>query len=360
MSTEEAVVTPEAQPDVLNMSDADFAALDFNSMDTSPVTDVQESLSEPAEEQLESEEGNQADEDLEEATEPSEELTEDTEEEVVETSEEIDYKSEYQKLLAPFKANGKEIQVQSIDDAITLMQMGANYNKKMAGLKPNLKLIKMLDKNGLLDENKLSFLIDLDKKNPDAIKKYLKESGVDPLDLLDVDTPTEYTPNTYTVNDKEIELDGILDEIKDTDSFGTTVDIISNKWDDSSKRVLVENPDVIKIINSHVESGVYQQITTVIESERMLGRLSGLSDIEAYKQVGQMLSQVGKLGTPSPATNTPVTKQQPSKNTVDPLLRDRKKAVSSTKSTPAPKADMSFNPLSMSDEEFAKISNKYL
>ena len=96
-----------------------------------------------------------------------------------ETNEEIkvDYKAEYDRLVAPFKANGREITVKSVDDAIALMQMGANYNKKMSALKPNLKLMKLLENNGLLDETKIGFLIDLEKKNPDAINKLIKDSG---------------------------------------------------------------------------------------------------------------------------------------------------------------------------------------
>ena len=87
------------------------------------------------------------------------------------------------------------------------MQMGANYNKKMAALKPNLKLLKLLENNGLLSEEKLSFLIDLDKKNPDAITKLVKDSGLDPLEM-DV-SKSDYKPNTYTVHDREVELDSV-------------------------------------------------------------------------------------------------------------------------------------------------------
>ena len=36
-------------------------------------------------------------------------------------------------LFSPFKANGREMQVSSVEDIRTLMQMGANYNKKMEG-----------------------------------------------------------------------------------------------------------------------------------------------------------------------------------------------------------------------------------
>jgi hypothetical protein len=267
----------------------------------------------------------------------------------------VDYKNEYQKLLAPFKANGKEMQVDNVDDARTLMQMGANYNKKMAALKPNLKIVKMLEKHNLLDEEKLSFLIDLSKQNPDAINKLIKDSGVDPLDL-DTEQASNYRPNSYTVNDKEVELDSILDEIRDTEAFNTTANIIGTKWDERSKQVLVDNPGLIKIINDHVEVGIFDKISAVVERERMLGRLNGLSDIEAYKHVGDAINAQGGFQSISKPTNVKAT------NTVDPSLNKRKKAASSTKSTKtSTKVDDNFNPLSMSDEEFEKIaSSKFI
>ena len=270
----------------------------------------------------------------------------------VSDEESLDYKAEHSKLLAPFRANGKDMQVESVDDARTLMQMGANYNKKMAGLKPNLKLMKMLDNNGLLNEDKLSFLIDLDKKDPEAVKKFLQDGKVNPLEI-DLDSDNEYKSSTYTVNDNEVELDGILEDIKDTESFSETIDIISNKWDESSKQVLLENPSVIKLINEHVATGVYGKIVDVMDKDRMLGKLTGLSDLEAYQQVGNAINAAGGFDEQPPGnTDKAERKTTSKKKTVDPKLRSRKKAASSTKTKAGAKGSPEFNPLSMSDEDF--------
>lgn len=274
---------------------------------------------------------------------------------------EINYKEEYEKLLAPFKANSKDMQVDSIEDARTLMQMGANYNKKMAGLKPNLKLIKMLSNNNLLDESKLSFLIDLDKKDPEAIKKFIKDSGIDPV-TLDLESESGYKPKPYTVNDNEIDLDGVLGEIQDTPSFNETIDIISNKWDAPSKQILLENPNVIKTINEHVASGIYAKITAAVEKKRMLGGLNGQSDLEAYKEIGDAMNANGDFDQPiRNKTDADKTNTSESNKTVDKKLLDRKKAASSTKAAGSSKSKEDFNPLGMSDEEFNKIaSSKYM
>lgn len=277
-----------------------------------------------------------------------------------ETTKDIDYKAEHEKLFAPFRANGKDMSVGSIDDIRRLMEMGANYNKKMAGLKPNLKLLKMLENNDLLDESKLSYLIDLDKKNPGAINKMIKDSGIDPLDI-DPEKDTEYKPNTYTVDDSQVELDGVLDEIRDTTTFQDTIDTISNKWDESSKKVLLEQPSIIRVINDHKGSGVYDQINQVVESERMLGRLQGLSDLEAYKQVGDAIQARGGFKGQTPKDpDTPATEEAPPKakpKLEDPKLKSRKKAASAAKGVKTGgKKQADFNPLALSDEEFEKIS----
>ena len=313
-------------------------------------TDTSEENTEESNEDTSIEESN--------AEEAKEDAKEDSLKETEDASIDVNFEEEYNKILAPFKANGKEIKVDSIDDAISLMAMGANYNKKMAKLKPSLKIVKMLENNDLLDENKLSFLIDLDKKNPDAVNKLIKDSGIDPLSV-DVEKDTEYEPNTYTVDDKQIELDRVLDDIQDSPSFNDTANVIGNKWDETSKQIILDSPSIIRTINDHVASGLYEQISSVVESQRMLGKLSDVSDIEAYRQVGERLQASGELNIP---TVPEAVKQTKSKATRDSKLINRKKAASLTKSATKSTSGVSdINPLSLSDEEFEKIaSSKYM
>jgi hypothetical protein len=292
----------------------------------------------------------------------TEEATEESEEGLEEQASEtdLDYKKEYERVMAPFKANGKELSIDSVDEAIQLMQMGANYSQKMTALKPNLKLLKMLENNSLLTEAKLSYLIDLDKKNPDAIKQLIQDSGLDPLDV-DTSDNTDYKPSTYTVNDKEIELDAVLEEIQDTSTYSKTIDLVSNKWDEASRKIVVDNPQIIKLINEHVSNGMYAQIDSTVTKERMLGRLNGLSDIEAYRQIGDQINASGGFANDaqkptSQPRSTPKPKKQP-----DPKMASRKKAAAPTKSAPTKSTlPADFNPLNLSDEDFEKlVSSKF-
>lgn len=276
----------------------------------------------------------------------------------------INYESEYKKLLAPFRANGKDMQVESVDDAIQLMKMGANYNKKMAGMKPGLKVLKLLENNNLLDEDRLSFLIDLDKKKPEAITQLLKDSKIDPLDL-NVQDESNYKPTKYAVTDSQIALDETLDELKESPRFDTLMTVVGTQWDAKSKQVVASNPQLLKVIDDHMASGVYDLISTEVEKRRMLGSLSGSSELEAYKAVGDELNAAGKfahLFQPGQqqagkvvVTGTPQTKA------AAPGAADKRKEVSPTRTGTTQARDPDFNPLNIPDEEFTKqLQSKFL
>jgi hypothetical protein len=274
-----------------------------------------------------------------------------------ETKETIDYKAAYEKLTAPFKANGKEISVQNVDDAVALMQMGANYSKKMAALKPHLRMVKMLEKHGLLDETKLSYLIDLSSQNPQAIAKLVKDSGVDPLEM-DMTTADNYKPKTRTVDDKEMELDAVLEEVKDSSNYKRMIDVVASQWDASSQQTIADTPQILKIISSHMDSGIFDLIQKEMDSERMFGRLEGLSDIEAYRKVGDALHARGSfdfLAKKQQNTQRTVSVTKPAQ-VQDDKLKDKKRAAAPVKSATVSQVKSDFNPLALSDEEFAKLA----
>lgn len=276
----------------------------------------------------------------------------------------VDYEAAYKQLMAPFKANGRDITPKSPEDAIALMQMGANYNKKMAGMKPSLKLLKMLETNGLLDEAQLGFLIDVHKRDPAAINKLIIDSKMDPLDLS-ADKAGEYKPGNHKVNDQEMELDAVLEELKYSPTYNQTLQVVSTDWDEDSRSTVVKHPQVLKTINGHIASGIYAIIQAEMDSERTFGRLQGLSDIDAYQKVGDAIqarggfnhlnvgsSQVqGKPAATAPVIVTP----KPTKDDED-KLKDRRKAASGTKTAPPNKGiPDDFNILKMSDADFANF-----
>jgi hypothetical protein len=274
-----------------------------------------------------------------------------TEEDTPETTE-FDYESAYKKVSEPFKANGIDMQVKSPEDIIRLMQMGANYQKKMGKLKPNMKIIKMLENNELLDEAKLNNLIDLSKKDPKAIAKLVKESDVDPLEI-DKDAPTDYEPTNYSVTDKEYNLDRVLDDIKDTETFNKTINVLTKEWDTESRSAISDQPEIIGIVNAHMANGIYDEVNALLQQEKALGKLDGIPDVEAYRQVAEYMNKNNMFKQPEkPAGKSKVSSKTDEKAEAD--RNKKRKAVAPVKQTTTKKASTDEDFLGLSDEDFMK------
>jgi len=297
------------------------------------------------------EEEDQAGEEKEEDTGDSGEVTDPKAEDA------IDYEAGYKKLMGTFKANGKDMTPKTVDDAIRLMQMGVGFHGKMAGLKPSLKAVKKLQNNDLLNEADLDFLIDLKQGKPEAITQLLKDNKIDPMDV-DIKTEDTYIPTTHEVSDAEIDLDQVMLDIKHSPNYAKTLTTVSKEWDDSSQNDIATNPQIIKVINEHMDNGVYDKVSAAVQYERSLGNLTGVSDFEAYKAMGNKLQEEGAFGD---TTQTETSTKVDPKPAVDPVKeanrKKRKKAAGTSKSSSSKigKLPADFNPLNLSDEEFEKF-----
>jgi hypothetical protein len=269
-------------------------------------------------------------------------------------------KSEYDKLLGSFKASGRTVKVESPDDARRLMQMGYDYTNKMRDLKPHLRLIRALEHNDLLDPEKINFTIDLMKGNPEAIKKFLKDKEIDPIDL-DLEDSADYTPTDHRPSEAQEALDDVLTTLREEEHFPRLAKVITKEWDTASQEVLMGTPRVIAILSDHMAKGYFDQIAAKVAYERSLGRLAGLSDLEAYKTVGDAMEAQGQFA-PAGRTTTPNVESgqgpsQDSKGSGDGIDR-RKKAASPTTGKPAKGASEPKNFLSdFTDEEIEAMGH---
>lgn len=268
-----------------------------------------------------------------------------------------DYKSFHDRVMAPFKANGKMIQLKSPEEAIALMQMGANYTRKMQEIQPHRKVLLMLENNGLLDEGKLSYLIDLDKKNPDAIKKLVKDAGLDPMDIDTSEEPA-YRVGNHRVSDEEAAFRGVLDDLSATDNGKQTLQVINSTWDQASKELLWKNPGVMNLINQQRELGIYDRILTEVERRKALGQVPiNQPLLQIYQQVGQEMVAANAFSdlvlpdkqqkSVAPVASRVVAPKPAVKN------GDRASAAAPSKAAGKP-AKVIVNPLSMSDDDFLK------
>jgi len=375
-----AVAEAEDQ-EFLGMSDDDFAALNTTEID-SEFLDIPEDSDDQEEAMAQVEEGEEAsdDEDLaapeaaepegsqaeeeaiseeEEASEPEEQEEEELgEEETPDQEVEATSQDFFAKVTSPFKANGRDMKVDNADDVIKLMQMGANYNRKMAAMKPGLKVLKMLENNELLDAEKIGFLIDINKKDPAAIAKLLADSEIDPVEF-DLDQGADYKTADHSVDERELALDEVAEELKDSPNYAKTVELVATKWDAESKQAVANDPQLLKVIDSHMASGIYELISNELEQERTFGRLNGMSDIEAYGKIGDAIEARGGFDHLFPAKGqrqqdtTQAKKQKPDTAAANKTRRDKRRAASSSRSS-ASQEKAAVNPLGLSDDDFAK------
>lgn len=343
------------------LSDEELMALDPATItqEEEQPTDTEEEVTE--ESQTEPEQTPEpSDEVFEETEQPQSESTEETEEPVNEdtqtqtdeASEDIeDYKSFYSIITRPFKANGKEVQITDPNDIIRLVQQGMNYSKKMAEMKPNMGIIKTLQEHGLLDGSKLSYLIDLHNKKPEAIAKLVKDSEID-LYSFDADQGDSYIPQNQVQPYSDLEL-VIADLQQNSESAVDMINRIADTWDSKSKQVINDNPEVLRILDQHYHEGIFDKAMAAVETEYMLGRVPAnvpminvyhsISDTLIQKQQQQQPQQQPKAFTaPRPAQSKPVS---------NPNNNNNKNKAAMPSASGNNNNNNNINPLAMSDEE---------
>ena len=218
--------------------------------------------------------------------------------------DEQNFEAKYNQLMAPFRAAKREIKLDNIEDARRLLKMGVDYSMKMQKLKPQLRTLRTLEKAGINDPSRINFLIDLEKKDPVAIKKLLKDSGIDPM-TLNLEGSESYVPTDHAPGDTESNIRDVLDEIKDDDHYDKTFEVITKGLDTASKEQLQKSPEVIAQLHEHIQHGVYDKVQERVANARMLGKLTGLSDLQAYYQVGNDMYNAGEFAATD--TDTPGT-----------------------------------------------------
>jgi hypothetical protein len=294
---------------------------------------------------------------LDTVVEPETETTDDiSTEEVTEPEiDEFDYKTAYKNLLK-FKADGQDIELNDVNELVSLAQKGVNYTRKTKEISQYNKYIKTLKDNELLDDDKINFLIDLHKGDKQAITKHLKELNVNPVEL-DTDSETTYKSKSYVPDDVTIQKQSYVENLYSDPDGKAVIDDINN-WDDISINSIAENVAQLADLTQHKKLGYYDIIIKEIHRQELLGNLSNIPYLDAYASIGKQLVEQGKLGnvTPNP---------QPQK------VVDVKKAVTDIKLNQTNIQKLSplsgkttskqeLDPGSMNDEEFVKyMKTKY-
>ena len=344
---------------IWEVSDAEY---DVDSISNFEPTDADE---QQTEEPIEHEQDEQVYEDEPEHQEEHVDVYQDnqeSEDEVEDTGSDsaTDYESQYKKIVGtPFKANGKEITVDSAEDAIKLMQMGANYHKQMQQLKPAKRIIAMLEQAGMLDENKLNHAIDIMNGNSAAIHKLIQERNVDVSDLYS-DSEVDYTPNQHQVTDERIELDTLFNELNSTPHGQRVLQEVAGTWDEKSRYTIGQTPEILRLLSNQIESGIYDVIVAEVDKQRMLGNIPATAPmLQAYEQVGKYLQANGRLipaGSNVGKVPTQQTKEFKQHQATVPSngSNTRKRVANTARSNTSSISTQMDNVFAMSDEDFKR------
>lgn len=273
-----------------------------------------------------------------------------------------DHKTFYESIIGkPITANGKKVIIKNTDEAIRLIQQGLGFAKKVQSIQPHMKTIRVLERANLLDPERIAFLVDLNDKNPEAIKKLIKESGIDPIDL-NTNEEVDYKPtNRAAVSDADMAFQSALEDLQNHPEGTATIRDINTNWDQSSKQILFQNPELLKVIQDQKDAGIYQIISSEIDRQKTLGKINpNLPFLQAYKVVGDDLEKQGAFkdivqkSNPTPAPTERVIIEQRTA-TPAPVVENNDKARAASPSKASAKtAQTKVNPLELPDDEFMK------
>ena len=361
MSDEDFMRAMESQENQVNtevIEDTQVTTPEVTEPDTTQVSDGL-----PADTQVGNDEGNSTEQSQE--VEPDNTIVSDTATENTNSTEteptEVDYKAFYESVTKDFKAAGKVMPgVKDPDKFIKALQMATDYALKTAALKPVLKKAKMLED---VTDEEFSEMLDFRKRNPEVIKKALKEAQLDPLDLDLEDI--QYTPQSKIMSDADYEFKETIEKLSQEDAvaFQRTQNIVLNELDSTSKTTVLSNPHILSALQSEVASGRFEKIQAQALQLKAFGGYNNVPDIELYSYIASEMDKqaLQKQGIQpnltagevnSPVTNTVQTK--PSVSVVDPELED-KRARAGIQIKPTTPVVKKYDPTKLSDEEFMKL-----
>ena len=278
----------------------------------------------------------------------------------------------YDTLFTSFKANGRDMQVNTPEEALRLMQMGAGHIKYQQKVRPALAIEQTL-KNNKIDQDKLNFLIDCANGKPEAIKKLVRDAKIEPYDIDTTEdsrmADANYRPTNHMVSDNDLHLTEVISTVQGTADGDTILRTVRADWDDESRTKLVKDPEILNILVDQKKIGVFDRITSEVDRRRALGLLAkNVPWLDAYYTVGTDMEKNGAFSSAETTSSSgSETASRTNKSTVIETAAAKRKTGNSNDpsgvapvrgSAPVtPRLDASV--LDMPDDEFNKLAAKF-
>ena len=203
------------------------------------------------------------------------------------TGSEPNYKEFYEQVaLAKFTANGKEVEgFKDPADLIRAQQMLHGYSDKMKVFKEYKPFLKALEERKLTtDADKFNLAMSIVDGDPEAIKKVLKEKGIDPLelDLEDI----RYTEKNTLPSQAQMLIEDTYEQAENLGVGDKFTKVINKDWDIKSLQELVTNNAVRADLLQHLSDGTYAIVSNQIKKMELLdatGVLNGMTSIDKYR-----------------------------------------------------------------------------
>ena len=191
-----------------------------------------------------------------------------------------------------FKANGQEFeftQEEMNEQFPTVFGKAVDYTQKMQKIAPYRKMISALEAEGIT-QDQLNIAIDALKGNKEAIQHLIKEHGIEDYDVRPEEGTPAYQPNVYGKTEAALEIEEVTRTIDQDPEYKITVDVIDRQWDQNSRNVIAQNPQMIAGLHNDIKTGLYDKVAPLATRMKVLDGNSK-SDLEYYMLAGQQLGE---------------------------------------------------------------------
>jgi len=230
------------------------------------------------------------------------------------------------------KAHGNEFDF-SIDELLKLAPKAMDYTRKTQELAPWRRTISAL-KDNELGEDDVNLMIDAIKGNKDAITEVLKRNGVEALDL-DVESHNSYQPVQHGQDEVTQDFNAIVNEISMDKEFPATRQVVDNSWDQGSRDMMLQKPEMLRGLHLDIKNGVYEQIAPLALKMKALEG-GDRSDIEYYidagKQFFEQQAPAQPKSTPAPVAEVEQEQARQAKQASIKERANKRRAATPTKS----------------------------
>ncbi len=277
-----------------------------------------------------------------------------------------DYKNAYKELLKPIWARGHNFTPRNIDEVKTLMSQGVDYLYKTQQLAKSRKQVELLQRENISDAD-LTFLVDLKKGDPEAIKKFFADNKLNPYDIDTSETPN-YQPKTQMVDDATLALRDSVNSLMAKPDGRDCYNELVNTLDVESQNHFLKEPELLETFyeHQHINVGNNKTLYTMIKEEidhaKALGQLpQNMPFLDAYRTVGDNLLRVNGQAVNQPSYNNSYNYAQAPQlhqrlgsvqNRASNNMKIRSAGVSPK--TKANRSSQQINPFDMPDDEFLK------